>query len=65
MELRVTDLEVRLTYQEKALEELSDVVISQQDQIDRLIAELEALKSVKGENELVRPLSEETPPPHY
>lgn len=66
MEQRIEDLEVRITYLESTVDELNQVVIKQQGQIDLLI---EALKHQKQQlergGELVRPLSEETPPPHY
>lgn len=66
MKQRLEDLEVRITYLESTLEALNQVVIRQQDQIDALT---EALKhqqqQLKQGAEFVRPLSEETPPPHY
>ncbi|MFC1749877.1 SlyX family protein [Pseudomonadota bacterium] len=66
MESRVEDLEVRLTYQEAALEELNQVVIKQQNQIDLLIAELQRTKQqLENGSEFVRSQSDEEPPPHY
>jgi len=63
---QITDLEIRLTYQEATINELNDVVVRQQDQIDILISELTRLKQqMDGGAEFVRPMSEETPPPHY
>ncbi len=63
---RVVDLEIRLTYQESALNELSDVVVRQQEQIDALLAELRRHKAqLEAAAESVRPLSQEEPPPHY
>jgi SlyX protein len=64
---RFVDLETRLTYQERTIEELNDVVIRQQDQIDTLTEKLEAVLNhiregaspVKGE------AADEPPPPHY
>jgi SlyX protein len=67
MDERLVDLEARLAFQERALQELNDVVVRQQRDIDRLTKELEALRiqvrSVMPA--LVAPSSEETPPPHY
>lgn len=63
---QVTDLEIRLTYQESALQQLNDVIVKQQDQIDALIEEIKRLRQqLQSGAEFVRPLSEETPPPHY
>jgi len=66
-EARFVDLETRLTYQERTIEELNEVVTRQQDQIDELTEKLEAIIShlresaspVKGE------AADEPPPPHY
>jgi len=67
MDERLVDLQARLAFQERALQELNDVVVRQQRDIDRLIRELEALR-IQVRNvmpALVAPQSEETPPPHY
>ncbi|MCI5545296.1 MAG: SlyX family protein [Azospirillum sp.] len=64
LEQRLIDIEINLANQEKILDELNSVVIEQGKIIDRLSAQnkilLEALKE-----DTVKPLSEETPPPHY
>ncbi len=64
LEQRLIDIEINLANQEKTLDELNSVVIEQGKIIDRLSAQnkilLEALKE-----DTVKPLSEETPPPHY
>ena len=64
LEQRLIDIEINLANQEKILDELNSVVIAQGKIIDRLSAHnkilLEALKE-----DTVKPLSEETPPPHY
>lgn len=66
MSEQITDLEIRLTYQESALQELNDVIVKQQDQIDALIVEIRRLRQqLESGAEFVRPQSEETPPPHY
>ncbi len=66
METRIEDLEVRIAYLESTLEEVNQVVIKQQDQIDLLLAEIQRHKQqLENGAEFVRPLSEETPPPHY
>ena len=67
MELRIVDLEMRFMHQESTLQELNDVVISQQKQIDELSREVDLLKKqIKASSpSLIRDPSEETPPPHY
>ena len=66
MERRVEDLEIKIVYLESTLESLNQVVIKQQNQIDLLIEEIKRLKQQLEQGvEFVRPLSEETPPPHY
>lgn len=68
LEGRLVDLEIRLTHQDDTLETLNDIVIRQQQQIDRLnhelsmarrrLSELDASEGAGGQ----RP---EPPPPHY
>ena len=64
---RVTDLEVRLTHQDASIEELTRVVLAQEKIIKQLREELRQVKANLKESSdpLVRPESEETPPPHY
>ncbi len=63
---RVTDLEIRLTYQESLLQELNEIVIAQRDQIDLLLNELKRQKEqLERGGEFVRALADEPPPPHY
>lgn len=63
----LTELEVRMAFQEKTIQELNEVVTRQQRQIDRLTQELEAIKSRLAAlaPALVIPQDEEKPPPHY
>lgn len=67
MDERLVDLEARLAFQERTLQELNDVVVRQQRDIDRLTKELETLRTQMRSvmPSLVAPQSEETPPPHY
>lgn len=64
LEQRLIDIEINLSNQEKMLDELNSVIIEQSKTIDKLIRQnkflMEALKE-----DTVKPLSEETPPPHY
>jgi uncharacterized coiled-coil protein SlyX len=61
---RLIDIEMSLANMQKALDDLSDVVIEQGKQINRLQKQNEFLKNVITQD-VVKPLSEETPPPHY
>jgi len=64
---RITDLEIRLSHQEAALEELTDTVLAQQRALHALRTELEYLRSLLREAApgIVGPAADEPPPPHY
>ncbi len=66
MEKRIEDVEIRMVYLEQTVEELNQVVIKQQDQIDRLQVEMRRMtQQIDSGAEFVRAQSDETPPPHY
>jgi len=67
MESKLTDIEVRLAYQEASLEELTHTVVRQEQVIAELRAEVEALARQLRElaSSNVASMDEETPPPHY
>ena len=64
---KIVDLEIRLTHQEAAIEEMNMVLLEQHGMIESLKAELSRLQrqlqDVSASN--IADLSEETPPPHY
>lgn len=60
---RIVDLELRYMRVEKTMHDLSDVLIAQQAKIDRLTAEVAALRERVPE-EQGEPASND-PPPHY
>lgn len=60
---RLMDLEICMANQEKTLDELNAEVLRQSKLIDALVREVKRLRETQESN--VRPLSEETPPPHY
>ena len=62
---RLTSIETALAHQQKALDELSEVAINQGKIIDSLVRQNAWLKEALLEQDIVKPLSEETPPPHY
>ncbi len=63
-EERLISIEMAVANQERVIEDLNQVVIEQGKIIDRLQKQCEYLL-LQLENETVKPLSEETPPPHY
>jgi len=64
MEKRLTEIEIYLAEQERILEDLNTEVLRLSKQVAFLEKQIEQLKAEKEET-LVKPLSEETPPPHY
>jgi SlyX protein len=67
MNERLTELEVRVAFQDKTIQELNEVVTRQQREIDHLAKELEAMKSrLAGmAPSMVISQEDEKPPPHY
>ena len=63
-EERFINLEMALTEQQRMLDDLNDVIIKQGKEIELIKKENALLKNLI-EREQVKPLSEETPPPHY
>ena len=61
---RFMTIEMTLANHEKMLDELNQVIIEQGRQIERLSKQNQYLLNLV-EAETVKPLSEETPPPHY
>lgn len=57
-------LKWRWPNQEKITEDLNQVIIEQGRMIDRLVKQNQYLMTL-AEQDTVKPLSEETPPPHY
>lgn len=64
LELRLNEIEMALAQTEKYIDELNAVVIEQGKKIDYLLKQNKYLLS-RLEDEVVKPLFEETPPPHY
>lgn len=61
---RFVNIEIALSEQQKMLDELNQVVIEQGHKIDILTRQNQYLLKVI-ERDIVKPQSEETPPPHY
>lgn len=66
LEQRVTDLEIKASFAEDTVEQLNQVIVRQQEQIDRLIRELVELRNRAASAEPGAPggLRDELPP-HY
>ena len=67
LEIKITDLEIRLTHQEAAIEEMNGVLLKQHQLIESLRAELVMLQRQlrgMGSSDGVD-VSQEPPPPHY
>ena len=67
MESRLDDLEIRLTHQELATEQLTQSNLLLERQLEQVQAELGYLKSLLRElsPSAVAAAVDETPPPHY
>ncbi len=65
LEQRITDLEIKASFAEDTVERLNQVVVRQQEQIDRLIREIvELRRQAPAEPGTPRSLRDELPP-HY
>lgn len=66
-ETRIVELETRLAFQDHTLQALNDVVTRQQQQIEVLVREVQALNDRlrAAAPSPVGPLEDEKPPPHY
>ena len=67
MEERVAELEIRLAFQDNTIQELNNELIQQQQQLTKLIQDMNGLKHQVNLllPSLVASESQETPPPHY
>ena len=64
LEERLIAIESALAVQEKFVDDLNQVVIEQGKIIEKLVKQNQYLLSMSNDD-VVRPLSEETSPPHY
>ncbi len=72
MEQRLVDLETRLTFQEQALQELSDALAAARDaesrnalQLHRALEDLRQMRSALAASPVTGDAASEPPPPHY
>ena len=64
MQKRLDNIEMCLAEQERTLDDLNTEVLRLAKIVANLEKQIEQLKAEREES-LVKPLSEETPPPHY
>ena len=66
IEQRLTDLEIKASFTEDLVDQLNAVIVRQQDQIDRLLRQLEDLRDQLPAEDITigRSLRDELPP-HY
>jgi len=66
MKTRLTELENRFSYQEYTIQQLNEVVITQQKQLDQQQCALDRMHQLLTQDESnIRRPDEEVPPPHY
>ena len=72
LEQRMIDLEMRIAFQEQALQELSDALASARDGearnsllLHRALEELRQLRSAMAASPITGDAASEPPPPHY
>lgn len=63
-EERLVNIEIAIANQERVIEDLNQVIIYQGNMLDKLTKQNQYLISTIGQD-TVKPISEETPPPHY
>lgn len=67
VEQRIAELEMKIAFQEKSLEELNQILVEQQFALDKIQLQLRylanKLKDYQPSN--IATQAEETPPPHY
>ena len=65
-DLRLTELEIKAVYAEDLLEQLDQVIIRQQQQIDRLLRDMAGLKQPATESDSAVPRGpRDDLPPHF
>lgn len=67
LEERLTEIESRVAFQDDTIQQLNDVIVRQQQDIEKLTEELQLLKQQMQAlaPSLVVDQAQETPPPHY
>ena len=64
MQDRLDTIEMYLAQQERMIDDLSSELLRLTKKVSKLEKQIDQIKAEKNET-FVKPLSEETPPPHY
>jgi len=64
---RITELEIKQSYYEGSQDDLDQALVQMQEKLDGLTREFNKLHSLleSRPEQMIAPLSEEPPPPHY
>ena len=65
MQQRLIELERKISYQDKLLQELNEVIFSLSKRLDQLESRQKAMNDLLTSGNLVKRQEDETPPPHY
>jgi len=65
MQQRLTELERKISYQDKLLQELNEVIFALSKRIELLESRQKAMNDQFASGNLVKRQEDETPPPHY
>lgn len=65
MQERIIELEKRVAFLDLQIEELTEIINSQEKALGILHKKLSALCEQLERGDLVKPLEDEVPPPHY
>ena len=65
MQERLIELERKISYQDKLLQELNEVIFSLSKRLDQLESRQKAMNDLLTSGNLVKRQEDETPPPHY
>ena len=65
MEQRLIELERKISYQDKLLEELNEVIFALSKRLEQLESRQKTMNDQLANGNLVKRHEDETPPPHY
>ena len=65
MQQRMIELERKISYQDKLLQELNEVIVALNKRLDKLESRQKTMTDQLTSGNLVKRQEDETPPPHY
>jgi len=65
MDQRLTELERKISYQDKLLHELNEVIFILSKRLDQLESRQKTMNDQLASGNIVKRQEDETPPPHY